>query len=65
MNNLKIDHRTVPGLWEQLFAEFLLQGGVSLFRYYYGFNNYFGFVGSDGKEIILRDDKLNEDLTTY
>lgn len=52
-------------LQEQLFAEFLLQGGVSLYRYYYGYNNYFGFVGSDGREIILRDDKLNEDLMTY
>ena len=52
-------------LQELLFAEFLLQGGVSLFRYYYDYNNYFGFVGSDGKEIILRDDKLNDDLMTY
>ena len=50
---------------ELLFAEFLLQGGVSLYRYYYDFYNYFGFVGSDGKEVIIRDDKLNENLTTY
>ena len=50
---------------ELLFAEFLLQGGVSLYRYFYDFYNYFGFVGSDGKEVIIRDDKLNENLTTY
>lgn len=50
---------------EMLFAEFLLQGGVSLYRYYVDNYNYFGFVGSDGKEVIIRDDKLNEDLTTY
>ena len=50
---------------ELLFAEFLLQGGVSLYRYYYDYYNYFGFVGSDGKEVIMRDDKLNEDLQTY
>lgn len=50
---------------ELLFAEFLLQGGVSLYRYYYDYYNYFGFVGSDGKEVIMRDDKLNEDLQNY
>ena len=50
---------------ELLFAEFLLQGGVSLYRYYYDYYNYFGFVGSDGKEVIMRDDKLNENLQTY
>lgn len=50
---------------ERLFAEFLLQGGVSLYRYYYDDYNYFGFVDSDGKEVIIRDDKLNDDLSTY
>ena len=50
---------------ELLFAEFLLQGGVSLYRYYYDTYNYFGFVDSDGKEVIMRDDKLNEDLSSY
>lgn len=50
---------------EQLFAEFLLQGSVSLYRYYYENYNYFGFVGSDGKEVIMRDDKLDEDLNKY
>lgn len=50
---------------ELLFAEFLLQGGVSLYRYYYEKDNYFGFVGNDGKEVIIRDDKLNDDLRTY
>lgn len=50
---------------EKLFAEFLLQGSVSLYRYYYDDCNYFGFVDSDGKEVIIRDDKLNSDLGTY
>lgn len=50
---------------ELLFAEFLLQGGVSLYRYYYDDYNYFGFVDSDGREVIIRDDKLNDDLGTY
>ena len=50
---------------ELLFAEFLLQGGVSLYRYYYDDYNFFGFVDSDGKEVVIRDDKLNEDLSTY
>lgn len=50
---------------ELMFAEFLLQGGVSLYRYYYDNYNYFGFVDNEGKEIIIRDDKLNDDLSTY
>ena len=50
---------------EMLFAEFLLQGGVSLFRYYYDGYNYFGFMDTDGKEAIIRDDKLNDDLSAY
>lgn len=50
---------------ELLFAEFLIQGGVSLYRYYHDYCNYFGFVDIDGKEIIMRDDKLNDDLLTY
>lgn len=50
---------------EQLFAEFLLQGGVSLYRYYYDDCNYFGFVDGDGKEVVIRDDKLNNDLNSY
>ena len=48
-----------------LFAEFLLQGGVSLYRYYQDDSNYFGFVDSDGKEVIIRDDKLNSDMVSY
>ena len=47
------------------FAEFLLQGGVSLYRYFYDDESYFGFVGDDGKEVVIRDDKLNEDLSSY
>lgn len=50
---------------ELIFAEFLLHGGVSLYRYYYDYENYFGFVDSDGKEVIIRDDKLNEDMGNY
>lgn len=50
---------------EMLFAEFLLQGGVSLFRYYHDGYNYFGFMDTDGKEAIIRDDKLNDDLSAY
>ena len=50
---------------EQLFAEFLIQGGVSLYRDYYDDNNYFGFVDDYGKEVIICDDKLNSDLSTY
>ena len=42
---------------ELLFAEFLLQGGVSLYRYYHDDCNYFGFVDSDGREVVIRDDK--------
>ena len=50
---------------ELLFAEFLIQGGVSLYRYYYDDTNYYGFVDSDGKEVVIRDDKLNSDLSSY
>ena len=50
---------------EPLFAEFLIQGGVSLYRYYYEDYNYFGFVDEGGKEVVIRDDKLNSDLGTY
>lgn len=50
---------------ELVFAEFLLQGGMSLYRYYYEDTNYFGFVDSEGKEVIMPDDKLNSDLRTY
>ena len=50
---------------ELLFAEFLIQGGVSLYRYYYEDYNYFGFVDEGGKEVVIRDDKLNSDLGTY
>ena len=42
---------------ELLFAEFLLQGGVSLYRYYHDDCNYFGFVDSDGREVVIRDDQ--------
>ena len=48
-----------------LFAEFLLQGGVSLYRYYYDDYNYFGFVDDNGKEVIICNDNLNNDLSTY
>ena len=50
---------------ELLFAEFLIQGGVSLYRYYHDDTNYYGFVDSDGKEVIIRDDRLNSDLGSY
>lgn len=50
---------------ELLFAEFLLQGGVSLYRYYHDDCNYFGFVDSDGREVVIRDDKLNSDMGSY
>jgi hypothetical protein len=50
---------------ELVFAEFLLQGGMSLYRYYYENTNYFGFVDSEGKEAIMQDDKLNSDLRSY
>ena len=53
------------GRQELLFAEFLIQGGVSLYRYYYDDTNYYGFVDSDGKEVVIRDDKLNSDLSSY
>ena len=53
------------GKKELLFAEFLLQGGVSLYRYYHDDNNYFGFVDVDDQEVIIRDDKLNSDLGSY
>lgn len=56
---------TGDGKEERLFAEFLLQGGVSLYRYHYDDCNYFGFVGSDGREVVIRDDKLNDDLGAY
>ena len=38
---------------------------MSLYRYYYDDCNYFGFVDVDGNEVIIRDDKLNSDLSTY
>lgn len=50
---------------QQQFAEYLLQGGVSLYRYIYEGENYFGFVGNDGKEVVVKDDRLNEDLSNY
>ena len=42
---------------ELQFAEYLLQGGVSLYRYYYDDYNYFSFVDENGKEVIIRDDR--------
>ena len=50
---------------ELLFAEYLLQGGVSLYRYYHDDCNYFGFVDDQGKEVVICDDKLNNDLGAY
>ena len=50
---------------ELLFAEYLLQGGVSLYRYYHDDRNYFGFVDDQGKEVVICDDKLNNDLNAY
>ena len=50
---------------ELLFAEYLLQGGVSLYRYYHDDRNYFGFVDDQGKEVVICDDKLNNDLGAY
>ena len=50
---------------EMLFAEYLIKGGVSLYRYYYDANNYFGFVDDQGKEVVICDDKLNNDLGAY
>ncbi|MBR1505398.1 MAG: hypothetical protein IJ614_04750 [Prevotella sp.] len=50
---------------QRQFAEYLLKGGVSLFRYYYDGDNYYGFVDTNGKEVVMRDDKLNEDLSRY
>lgn len=50
---------------QRLFAEFLVQGGVSLYRYSYNGETYFGFADTAGKEAIVREDKLNEDLSSY
>ena len=50
---------------EMLFAEYLLQGGVSLYRYYHDDRNYFGFVDDQGKEVVICDDKLNNDMGNY
>lgn len=50
---------------QRQFAEYLLKGGVSLFRYYYDGDNYYGFVDTNGKEVVMRDNKLNEDLSRY
>ena len=50
---------------QRQFAEFLVQGGVSLYRYFYEDDTFFGFVDNDGKEVVVRDDKLNEDLSSY
>ena len=50
---------------ELLFAEYLLQGGVSLYRYYHDDRNYFGFVDDQGKEVVICDDKLNNDMGNY
>lgn len=50
---------------QRLFAEFLVQGGVSLYRYSLNGETYFGFADMEGKEVVMREDKLNEDLTNY
>ena len=49
----------------QLFAECLIKGGVTLYRYYFSGDNYYGFVDTDGKEAIVLDDKLNNNLSNY
>ncbi len=46
----------VDGVKKTLFAEFLLQGGVSLFRYDEADNSYFFFVGEDGKVATIKND---------
>ena len=56
---------TGEGKTEMVFAEFLIQGGISLYRYYHDGDNYFGFVDADGKEAIIRDDKLNDNIASY
>jgi hypothetical protein len=38
------------------FAEYLLEGGVSLFRYSEGDNDYFFFIGEDGKVATVKND---------
>ena len=48
-----------------LFAEFLIQGGVSLYRYNVDGCNYYQFVGNDGKTAMLKDDGLTADDTSY
>lgn len=50
---------------QRLFAEFLIQGGVSLYRYAYDGETYFGFADTAGKEAVVREDRLNEDLSSY
>ena len=50
---------------QRLFAEFLIQGGVSLYRYALNGETYFGFADMEGKEAVVREDRLNEDLASY
>ena len=47
---------TVEGKEKTFFAEFLLQGGVSLFRYEEAGVDYYFFIGEDGKVATVKDD---------
>ena len=46
----------VEGKEKTFFAEFLLQGGVSLFRYEEAGVDYYFFIGEDGKVATVKDD---------
>ncbi len=46
-----------------IFAEFLIKGGISLYRYNVEGCDYYQFVNSDGQSAMIKDDGLNTDLS--
>ena len=51
--------RTFDGDREQktFFAEYLIEGGVSLFHHKEGDTNYYYFIGEDGNVVVTKDEK--------
>ena len=59
--------RTVPvnGEDKTFFAEFLLEGGISLYHYKESGIDYFYFVDEEGKVSVVKDTHENDDRGTY
>lgn len=50
---------TVKGSTQQVFVEYLIQGGVSLMHYATKKDDYYILIGEDGQEVVLQDDLYN------